>query len=153
MRIIRDTPQHLIAEETSVFFAALMVIVPIGCWAIALNIDGEARVVLALFGFFWLLVSSFLVERLQLIFNVDTNTARIRSRTIWRYREDVLALENIREVQREESRDDEGSVTYRFVLIQKDGSRHPLSGTFTNIGRSDATAARMSTWLAERRKR
>ncbi|WP_254054677.1 hypothetical protein [Roseovarius sp. EL26] len=103
-------------------------------------------------------------ERLQIILDVKAGTATLRNRTIFRHKEDVFPLKDLRKADREttltSSAADPTKLRYvvgRPTLILDDGSgqgtvRHLITGNYSNSGSAEILVKAINDWQEMRQK-
>lgn len=168
MKITRDTPELLIAEETPWFIAVmlslgLLAFVGVGLLVSAQTLIG-AFVMEGIGGGMCLAAICIFVERLQIIFDARADTATLCSRTILRHREQVLPLADVLRATGEttlsggDTSSDPSRVRrrmYRPPLVLSDGAGgevlRPITEIYDSSPAAGALVRAINLWLERHR--
>lgn len=154
MKVLHDTPDRLILDETPWLIALLLagfVLVFVGA---GLFIMSENLLFGLAFGGFGgivgCVVMAVMVERLQIIFDRTAGTVTIRRKSMRRYTQVSHALDNLSHAELETTVSSKGDTLARAVLILSRGmsaGRHPLNATYSNLSGPPQMVAAINTWL------
>jgi hypothetical protein len=155
MKVLQDTPDRLILDETPWLIALLLagfVLVFVGT---GLFIMSESLLFGLAFGGFGGIVGcvimAVMVERLQIIFDRPAGTVTIRRKSLLRrYSQVSHVLDNLSHAELETTVSSKGDTLARAVLILSRGmsaGRHPLSATYSNLSGPPQMVAAINTWL------
>ncbi|PIE11731.1 MAG: hypothetical protein CSA72_01000 [Rhodobacterales bacterium] len=152
MKVVRHHPAQLILAERPLVWAAFGFFGTMAFATAAVLTFGEGVFVslaLAAGAIFWALISSLIIQRVQVIFNRETGKVRLRRRSAWSYQEQILPLAEVASVLRVGDRSD-GTTVYRYELVMTDGRQLPIEESFTNVGRPQSVADTVNAWLDSR---
>ncbi len=154
MKMIRDTPDQLILEDTPWLLGIAMIgfILAFVGPGLFLVMSGEW---MGLFfagvgGGLGVMALAVFVERIQLILDRQAGTLTIRRATVLRYVQEVLPLSDLVGAELESRIGGKGGRTQRAALVLSDGTGrrlHPITEVWTNGAGPARTVAAITGWL------
>lgn len=155
MKVIRNTPDHLILEETPWILGIAMVgfILSFVGPGLFLVVSGDW---MGLFfagvgGGLGFMALAVFVQRIQLILDRRAGTLTLRHATILRYIQEVIPLTHLQGAELESRVGSKGRRLVRAELVLSSGTgtrRLPVTEVWTNGGGPGRTVASVNAWLA-----
>ena len=154
MKVLQDTPDRLILDETPWFLALMLagfILIFVGSGLFIMSSELVFGLVFAVFGGgLGAVVLIALVERLQVIFDRKAGTVTIRRKSLLRYKQVTHALQDVSHAELETTFGSKGTTLARPVLLLTGGmsaGRHPLVTAYSNLSGPPKMVAAINAWL------
>ncbi|ASM73507.1 MULTISPECIES: hypothetical protein [Roseobacteraceae] len=156
MKVLHDTPDRLILDETPWLIALLLagfILVFVGSGLFIMSENLLFGLAFAVFGGgIGAVVMAMLIERLQIIFDRHAGTVTIRRKSMRRYTQVSHNLDNVSHAELETTIGSKGDKLSRPVLVITKGmseGRHPLITAYSNLSGPPKIVAAINGWLKQ----
>jgi len=156
MNVKRNTPTQLIVENNPWFFAIIITFFALGMVVFSVTLMVQESILAGLFVLFvsaiiFPLTLYFIVQRVQIILDTNSQTMTIRRRTLRKYTEVKHDLKHLSHAEIDTYHDPkDGSKTHCPIFVLSGGmsaGRHPMTSTHQS-GRGPGRIVRaVNTWL------
>lgn len=156
MKVLRDTPDQLILDETPWFWGIMLtlftlVFVGVGMLVLPRTLAGGLAFII-FGGGLGLVAMVVFVHRVQVILDRVAGTLTLRRKSLLRQSEVVHALDHLHGAEIEETRSDNNQTLSRPVLILDGGmsaGRHPVVSAYSSGTMAQRMADSINTWLEQ----